>query len=78
MFVLVGAILGAAVGLVYVLVYDPLCMCALELPGPCGPCQHDEIIGWQPGSLAVPIWTAIGVVGGVLVGFAGARLTRRS
>jgi hypothetical protein len=46
MFVLVGAILGAAVGLVYVLVYDPLCMCALELPGPCGPCQHDEIIGW--------------------------------
>lgn len=74
--VLGAAALGAVVGLVYVLVYDPLCACALELPGPCG-CTHDEIFGWQPGSLAVPVWTGIGLVGGGLVGFIAARGTPR-
>jgi uncharacterized membrane protein YuzA (DUF378 family) len=66
-FVGIGAILGAAVGLVYVLKYDVLFMCqAVE-----GRCfgTHDEIFGWQPGSLAVPIWTLIGLVGGGLVGW---------
>jgi hypothetical protein len=70
-FVLVGAILGAAVGLVYVIRYDPLCISpAIESAGVS--CQHDEIFGWQPGSLAVPIWTLIGLVGGGLVGWVAA------
>ena len=64
--VLVAAFLGAVVGLVYVLVYDPLCAC--QGFDPCV-CQHDEILGWQPGSLAIPIWTLIGLVGGGLVGW---------
>lgn len=71
---MVGAVLGAAVGLVYVFVFDPLC--AIPAPavyggGP-GGCAHDEIFGWQPGSLAVPIWASIGVVGGGLVGWVAA------
>lgn len=71
MFVLVGAILGTAVGLVYVIRYDPLCISpAIESAGVS--CQHDEILGWQPGSLAVPIWTLIGLVGGGLVGWVAA------
>jgi hypothetical protein len=58
--VLVGVIVGAAVGLVYVIRYDPLCISpAIEAPGVS--CQHDEIFGWQPGSLAVPIWTLVGL-----------------
>jgi uncharacterized membrane protein YuzA (DUF378 family) len=70
-FVIVGAILGAAVGLVYVFRYDPLCASqAIESAG--GSCQHDEIFGWQPGSLAAPIWTLIGLVGGGLVGWVAA------
>jgi hypothetical protein len=70
-FVLVGAILGAAVGLVYVIRYDPLRISpAIESAGVS--CQHDEIFGWQPGSLAVPIWTLIGLVGGGLVGWVAA------
>jgi hypothetical protein len=69
--VLVGTILGAAVGLVYVIRYDPLCISpAIESAGVS--CQHDEIFGWQPGSLAVPIWTLIGLVGGGLVGWVAA------
>jgi hypothetical protein len=70
-FVNVGAILGAAAGLVYVFRYDPLC----ASPGVGAAesfCQHDEILGWQPGSLAVPIWTLIGLVGGGLVGWVAA------
>ena len=74
-FVLVGAFLGAAIGLVYVLVYDPLCMCP-AIAGPCG-CTHDEIFGWQPGALAVPIWTAIAVAGGGIAGLAADRVTHR-
>lgn len=71
MFVLVVAILGAAVGLVYVIVYDPLCISpAIGSAGVS--CQHDEIFGWQPSSLAVPIWTLIGLVGGGLVGWVAA------
>ena len=27
-----------------------------------------RVLGWQPGSLAVPIWTLTGLVGGGLVG----------
>lgn len=73
-FVLVAALLGAVVGLVYVLVYDPLCICP-AISGPCG-CTHDEIFGWQPGALAAPIWTAIGVVGGGIVGLAAGRVIR--
>jgi hypothetical protein len=72
--VLVAALLGAVVGLVYVLVYDPLCLCP-AIFGTCG-CTHDEIFGWQPGALAVPIWTAIGVVGGGIVGLAADRVAR--
>jgi hypothetical protein len=68
MFVAVGAIVGAVAGLVYVLVYDPLCVCQAMEEGLCG-CAHDEIFGWQPGSLAVPIWTLIGLVGGGVVGW---------
>jgi uncharacterized membrane-anchored protein YhcB (DUF1043 family) len=75
-FVLVGAFVGVAVGLIYVIRYDPLCMCP-GLVGPCG-CTHDEIFGWQPGVLAVPVWTAVGLVGGVILGFAAARFTRHS
>jgi hypothetical protein len=72
-FVLVGAILGAAVGLVYVIRYDPLCASPAWILGPApGGCEHDEIFGWQPGSLAVPIWTLIGLVGGGLVGWVAA------
>jgi hypothetical protein len=66
-FVGVGAILGAAVGLFYVTTFDVLYMCP-GIPGPCAG-THDEIFGWQPGSLAVPIWTVIGLVGGGLVGW---------
>jgi hypothetical protein len=76
MFVLVGAILGAAVGLFYVTTFDLLYMCP-GIPGPCAG-THDEIFGWQPGSLAVPVWTAIGLVGGGLAGFVAARGTRRT
>lgn len=69
-FVLVGASLGAAVGLVYVIVYDPLCASPTGILDPAlGGCAHDEIFGWQPGTLAVPIWTLIGLVGGGLVGW---------
>ena len=65
--VLVGAIVGASVGLVYATTFDLLCVIpAPEVYG--GVCTHDEILGWQPGSLAVPIWTLIGLVGGGLVG----------
>jgi hypothetical protein len=72
-FVLVGAILGAAVGLVYVIRYDPLCASPAGILDPApGGCAHDEILGWQPGSLAVPIWTLIGRVGGGLVGWVAA------
>jgi hypothetical protein len=69
-FVLVGAILGAAVGLVYVIRYDVTYMCS-GIPGPCAG-THDEIFGWQPSSLAVPIWILIGLVGGGLVGWVAA------
>lgn len=75
-FVLVGAILGVAVGLVYVTTFDLLCVPAPEVYG--GVCTHDEIFGWQPGSLAVPVWTAIGLEGGGLVGLVAARGTRRT
>lgn len=66
-FVGVEAILGAAVGLFYVTTFDVFYMCP-GIPGPCAG-THDEIFGWQPGSLAVPIWTVIGLVGGGLVGW---------
>jgi hypothetical protein len=73
MVVLVAAILGAAVGLVYVIVYDPLCASPTGILDPApGGCAHDEIFGWQPGSLAVPIWTLIGLVGGGLAGWVAA------
>jgi hypothetical protein len=70
-FVGVGAILGAAVGLFYVTTFDLSYACALELPGPCRG-VHDEILGWQPGALAVPIWMVIGLMGGGLVGWVAA------
>jgi hypothetical protein len=77
MFVLVGVILGVVVGLVYVTTFDLLCVIpAPEVYG--GVCTHDEIFGWQPGTLAVPVWIAIGIVGGGLVGFVAARVTRRT
>jgi ABC-type branched-subunit amino acid transport system permease subunit len=69
-FVGVAAILGAAVGLFYATTFDLLSMCP-GVPGPC-PGVHDEIFGWQPGFLAVPIWTVIGLVGGALVGWVAA------
>lgn len=73
MVVLVVAILGAAVALVYVIVYDPLCASPVGILDPApGGCAHDEIFGWQPGSLAVPLWTLIGLVGGGLVGWVAA------
>ena len=65
MFMLVGAILGVAFGLVYVLLFDPLCGCE-GVPKRCS-CP-----------LAVPVWTAIGIVGGGLVGFVADRVTRRT
>ena len=65
MLVLVGAILGVAFGLVYVLLFDPLCGCE-GIPNRCS-CP-----------LAVPVWTAIGIVGGGLVGLVAARVTRRT
>ena len=71
MFVLLGAILGAAVGLVYVIRYDPLCV-SPAIESASDSCQHDEIFGWQPNSLAVPIWTLIGLVGGGIVGWVAA------
>jgi hypothetical protein len=62
------AVLGAAAGLVYVFRFDLLCV--TPVIGSAGEaCQHDEIFGWQPGSLAVPIWTLIGLVGGGLLGW---------
>ena len=64
-FVLVGAILGVAFGLVFVLLFDPLCRCE-GIPERCS-CP-----------LAVPLWTAIGVVGGGLVGLVADRATRRT
>jgi hypothetical protein len=63
--VLVGAILGVAFGLVYVLLFDPLCGCE-GIPEQCS-CP-----------LAVSVWTAIGIVGGGLVGLLAARVTRRT
>ncbi|MGH2641043.1 MAG: hypothetical protein ACRDGO_05020 [Actinomycetota bacterium] len=65
MFVLVGVILGVAFGLVYVVLFDPLCGCE-NIPQQCS-CP-----------LAVPVWTAIGIVGGALVGFVAARATQRT
>lgn len=71
-FVWAGAILGAAVGLFYVLELDVSCVIpAPEVYGG-GGCAHDEIFGWHPGSLAVPIWTLIGLVGGGVVGWVAA------
>jgi hypothetical protein len=72
-FVIIAAYLGAAAGLAYSMTYDLLCMCPGTL-GPCG-CVHDEIFGWQPGALAYPVWTAIGLVGAGIVGFLAARVT---
>jgi hypothetical protein len=69
-FVVVGAFLGAAVGIVYGSTFDVLSMCA-RVEGRCVG-QHDEIFGWQSGLLAVPIWTVIGLVGGGLVGWIAA------
>jgi uncharacterized membrane protein YuzA (DUF378 family) len=69
-FVVVGAILGATVGLAYVTRFDLLCVHAPVVYG--GVCMHDEIFGWQPGTLAVPIWMLIGLVGGGLVGWIAA------
>jgi hypothetical protein len=71
MFVLVGMIVGAAVGSVYVIRYDPLCI-SPAIGSARVTCQHDEILGWQPGWLAIPIWTLIGLVGGGLVGWVAA------
>jgi hypothetical protein len=65
MFVLVGAILGVAFGLAYVLLFDPLCGCE-GIPERCS-CR-----------LAVPVWSAIGVVVGGLVGLLSARAMRRT
>jgi len=70
-FGILAAILGAAVGLVYVLRYDLLCM-SPAIGSASDSCQHDEIFGWQPGSFAVPIWTLIGLVGGGVVGWVAA------
>lgn len=71
--ILAGAIVEAAAGLVYVIAYDPLCMYPAGILDPApGGCAHDEILGWQPGSLAVPIWTLMGLVGGGLVGWVAA------
>lgn len=78
MFILVRAILGAALGLVSVLVYDPRCMCALELPGRLARANTTRSSGGSPvrspfrsGPRSVS-WRACSS------GFAGARLTRRS
>jgi hypothetical protein len=65
-------VVGTAVGLVYVIRYDPLCVVPAIESTAGGSCQHDEILGWQPGSLAVPIWTLIGLLGGGLVGWVAA------
>jgi hypothetical protein len=71
-FVGVGAILGTAVGLIYAVTFDIESLCRFNVgPRPCVG-VHDEIFGWQPGSLAVPIWTVIGLVGGGLVGWVAA------
>jgi hypothetical protein len=76
LFVTIGSILGAAVALFYATMFDVNHICP-SIPGPCAG-THDEIFGWQPGLLAVPVWTAIGLVGGGLVGFIAARGTRRT
>jgi hypothetical protein len=55
--------------------YDLLCMCPGTI-GPCG-CVHDEILGRQPGALANPVWTVIGLASGGILGFIAARVTRR-
>jgi hypothetical protein len=39
--------------------------------------MHDEIFGWQPGALAYPAWTAIGLGSGGILGFKAARGTGR-
>jgi hypothetical protein len=64
-FALVGALLGAAVGLFYVLTFNVLCACE-TMDGRCS-CNY---------ALAVPIWTAIGVVAGGVLGLAIHRVTR--
>ena len=71
LFVLVGAILGGIVAVVYVLNFDVAGACQTYGGGRCY-ISHDEIFGWQPGSLALPVWTAIGLVGGGLVGWVAA------
>jgi hypothetical protein len=70
-FVVVGAIVGTVVGLVYATTFDILYVCRFNVGQGCVGI-HDEVFGWQPGSLAVPIWTLIGLVGGGLVGWIAA------
>jgi hypothetical protein len=62
--VVVGAFLGVAVGIVYVFRFDVLCA-SPAIESAVASCQHDEIFGWQPGSLAVPSgrWSGWWVVG---------------
>ena len=73
-FVFVAAALGAAVGLVYVLVYDPLCM----VRGSWGHAVARKMR--YPGGSRVhspsPYGRAIGIVGGGILGFVADRVTR--
>jgi hypothetical protein len=73
----VGTIVGASIGLMYALIFDILCSCQADLAGRCS-CSHDELFGWQPGSLAVPLWTVIGAIGGGIVGRTLGWITERN
>jgi hypothetical protein len=74
-FVLVGAILGAVVGLAYSVTLDEVCIGG----GDVFACGYRSFFGWEIAPVAASaLWTAIGVVGGGLVGPLAARTTRRT
>lgn len=73
-FVLIGAILGAVVGLIYSVSLDEVCIGG----GDVFACGYSSFFGWEIAPLAAwALWTTIGIMGGALVGLLSARVTRR-
>jgi hypothetical protein len=74
-FVLVGAILGGVVGLVYSASPDEVCIGS----GDVFLCGYSSFFGWEIAPLASwVVWTAIGAAIGGGVGLAAARVSQRT
>jgi hypothetical protein len=73
--VLVGATLGAVVGLIYSVSLDEVCIGG----GDVFACGYSSFFGWEIAPLASwALWTAIGAATGATVGLVAARVTRQT